>query len=183
MFVTDVLLFYSKCRGQKKIIKFHRWKLSIFKQETYHRRLDFKRKNIRFLNTILHYKSQLVLRMSMFFSNEWAWLFYKNCVCNVISDAYSEPCQTSKMEHFSKKSFGKSFFLITPLNTLKINSSKVPPPDESISVSFFRLAILQDVFHWVLREILKRKWKHTGAIFFRAFPFSSRTSTMKQDSS
>ena len=103
MFVTDVLLFYSKCRGQKKIIKFNRWKLSIFKQETYHRRLDFKTKNIRFLTTILQYKSQLVLRMSMFFSNEWAWLFYKNCVCSVISDAYSEPCQTSKMENFPKK--------------------------------------------------------------------------------
>ena len=133
MFVTDALLFYSKCRGQKKIIKFHRWKLSIFKQETYHRRLDFKTKNIRFLTTILQYKSQLVLRMSMFFSNEWAWLFYKNCVCSVISDAYSEPCQTSKMENFPKKViFFSDYTSEYPQNKFIQSSSS-----RRINISFF----------------------------------------------
>ena len=32
-----------------------------------------------------------------------------NCACNVISDAYLELCQTSKVEHFAKKVNGSNF--------------------------------------------------------------------------
>ena len=97
------------------------------------------------------------------------------------------------MERFTKKVNGLNQFcknvpskmfvrvLNTPLNILIETHLKFIIPTKQ-----YQFLYLDEQFHRtcltkLLNKILKRKLKYTRAIFFRAVPFSSRTSTIKQE--